>query len=74
MTAYIRGTTGALIELNCETDFVAGDDFLAFGKGLAELIAAQNPADVTALSALTLDGDTIEARRDKLIGKIGENC
>ena len=74
VTAYINGTTGALIELNCETDFVAkNDDFLAFGKALAELIAAQNPADVTALSALTLDGDTIEARRSKLIGKIGEN-
>ena len=74
VTAYISGTTGALIELNCETDFVAkNDDFLAFGKSLAELIAAQNPADVAALSALTLDGDTIEARRSKLIGKIGEN-
>ena len=74
VTAYINGTTGALIELNCETDFVAkNDDFLAFGKSLAELIAAQNPADVAALSALTLDGETIEARRSKLIGKIGEN-
>ncbi|WP_079415771.1 translation elongation factor Ts [Thiomonas intermedia] len=74
VTAYINGTTGALIELNCETDFVAkNDDFLAFGKTLAELIAAQNPADVAALSALTIDGETIEARRSKLIGKIGEN-
>ena len=74
VTAYINGTTGALIELNCETDFVAkNDDFLAFGKALAELIAAQNPADVAALSALTLDGETIEDRRSKLIGKIGEN-
>ena len=74
VTAYISGTTGALIELNCETDFVAkNDDFLAFGKSLAELIAVQNPADVAALSALTLDGETIEARRSKLIGKIGEN-
>jgi elongation factor Ts len=74
VAAYINGTTGALIELNCETDFVAkNDDFLAFGKDLTQLIAAQSPADVAALSALTLDGETIEARRSKLIGKIGEN-
>ena len=74
VAAYINGTTGAMIELNCETDFVAkNDDFLAFGKDLTQLIAAQNPADVAALSALTVDGETIEARRSKLIGKIGEN-
>ncbi len=74
VAAYINGTTGAMIELNCETDFVAkNDDFLAFGKDLTQLIAAHNPADVAALSALTLDGETIEARRSKLIGKIGEN-
>ncbi|MDE2173927.1 MAG: elongation factor Ts [Betaproteobacteria bacterium] len=74
VAAYINGTTGAMIELNCETDFVAkNDDFLAFGKDLTQLIAAQNPADVVALSAMTLDGETIEARRSKLIGKIGEN-
>jgi elongation factor Ts len=74
VAAFIDGTTGALIELNCETDFVAkNDDFLAFGKDLTRLIAEQDPADVAALSALTLDGETIEDRRSKLIGKIGEN-
>ncbi|MGA8008908.1 MAG: translation elongation factor Ts [Thiomonas sp.] len=74
VSAFIDGTTGAMIELNCETDFVAkNDDFLAFGKDLTQLIASQNPADVAALSALTIDGETIEARRSKLIGKIGEN-
>ena len=74
VAAFIDGTTGALVELNCETDFVAkNDDFLAFGKDLSRLIAAQNPADVAALSALSLDGETIESRRSKLIGKIGEN-
>ncbi|MDD4886123.1 MAG: translation elongation factor Ts [Thiomonas sp.] len=74
VAAFINGSTGALIELNCETDFVAkNDDFLAFGQDLTKLIAAQNPADVAALSALTLDGETIESRRSKLIGKIGEN-
>ena len=70
----IDGTTGAMVELNCETDFVAkNDDFLAFGNALAKLIATQNPADVAALSALEIDGVTVEARRAVLIGKIGEN-
>lgn len=74
VAAYIQGTTGALVELNCETDFVSkNDDFLAFGKALARLIAEGNPADVAALSALSLDGETVEARRSALIGKIGEN-
>ena len=45
--------TGALVEVNCETDFVAkNEDFVAFGKELAELVAQANPADVAALSAL----------------------
>jgi len=71
---FIDGTTGALIELNCETDFVGkNDDFLAFGKTLAELVAKQNPADVAALSALEINGATVEATRAALIGKIGEN-
>ncbi|MES3013905.1 MAG: translation elongation factor Ts [Pseudomonadota bacterium] len=70
----IEGTTGALIELNCETDFVSkNDDFLAFGKTLAELVVKQAPADVAALSALEIDGKTVEATRAVLIGKIGEN-
>jgi len=71
---FIDGTTGALIELNCETDFVGkNDDFLGFGKTLAELVAKQNPADVGALSALEINGVTVEATRAALIGKIGEN-
>ena len=70
----ISGTTGAMVEINCETDFVAkNDDFLAFGKALAQLVAQRNPADVAALSALDMDGSTVEARRAVLIGKIGEN-
>ena len=74
VSAYIDGETGALVELNCETDFVAkNDDFLSFGARLAEIVAKQNPADVAALSALTIDGKTIEATRAELIGKIGEN-
>ena len=74
VAVHLAGTTGALIELNCETDFVAkNDDFLAFGNALARLIAEQAPADVAALSALEIDGVTVEARRTALVGKIGEN-
>jgi elongation factor Ts len=74
VAALIDGSTGALVELNCETDFVAkNDDFLAFGRDLARLIAQHDPADVAALSALSVDGETVESRRSKLIGKIGEN-
>ena len=65
---------GSILELNCETDFVAkNEDFLALAKNLAELSAKQNPADVAALSALTLNGVTVEATRTALVGKIGEN-
>jgi elongation factor Ts len=74
VSAFIDGTTGALVEINCETDFVSkNDDFLAFGKTVAELIAKQNPADIAALSALEINGATVEATRSALIGKIGEN-
>jgi len=74
VSTFIDGTTGALVEINCETDFVSkNDDFLGFGKAVAELIAKQNPADVEALSALELNGATVEATRSALIGKIGEN-
>lgn len=68
------GKVAAMVEVNCETDFVAkNDDFQAFAKALAALIAAQDPADVAALSASSIDGETVEARRTALIGKIGEN-
>ena len=65
---------GAMIELNCETDFVAkNDDFQAFAKQLAQLVASSNPADVDALSALPVGGGNVEQIRKALIGKIGEN-
>ena len=68
------GKTGALIEVNCETDFVAkNDDFIALTKALAQLVAEKNPADVAALSALPLNDSTVDAVRTALIGKIGEN-
>jgi elongation factor Ts len=65
---------GALIEVNCETDFVAkNEDFLAFARGLAEVVAKQNPADVDTLSKLALGGENIETKRQALVQKIGEN-
>lgn len=68
------GKLAAIVEVNCETDFVAkNDDFLAFTKSVAELIATQNPADVAAVAALPLDGSTVETVRAALVGKIGEN-
>jgi len=73
---YLSGDAklGAMIEVNCETDFVAKNDaFLAFTRKLAELVATQNPADVAALSLLKLGASTVEAARAELVGKIGEN-
>jgi elongation factor Ts len=68
------GRLGAIIEVNCETDFVAKNtDFLAFTRNLAVLVATQNPGDVAALSALSLEGTSVEETRKALIGKIGEN-
>ncbi len=63
-----------LIEVNSETDFVAKNaDFQSFAKGLAELVAVQKPTDVTALSQLTIAGENVEAKRNALVQKIGEN-
>lgn len=72
------GQTGSIVEVNCETDFVAkNDDFLAFAKGAAELVRDKNPGDVAALSALPLThtaaSGTVESVRTALVGKIGEN-
>jgi len=65
---------GAVIEVNCETDFVAkNDDFIGFIDQLAKLVADQNPADVAALSELAMGEGTVESTRSALVGKIGEN-
>jgi elongation factor Ts len=65
---------GSIIEINCETDFVAkNDDFLALLKQCAERVAQHAPADVAALSALPLGEGTVETTRAALVGKIGEN-
>ncbi len=68
------GKVGALVELNSETDFVAkNEDFVAFAKSLAEIVATRNPANVDELASIDLLGTTVEARRQALIQKIGEN-
>lgn len=68
------GKNGALVEVNCETDFVAKNDkFLNFVGALAELVAARKPADVDALAQLPLNGAAVEETRKELVGKIGEN-
>jgi len=65
---------GAIVEVNCETDFVAkNDDFLAFARDVAGLVASRDPADVAALSALPLGGGSVETTRTALVGRIGEN-
>ena len=65
---------GAVVEVNCETDFVSkNDDFLAFANECVKLIAEKNPADVAALLALPMNGSTVDEVRSALIGKIGEN-
>ena len=74
----VGGSTGALVEVNCETDFVTkNDSFLAFTKACATLVAEHDPADVAALSALAYAqdglGPTVEDVRRGLVGKIGEN-
>ncbi len=78
VASAIEGAVGALIEVNCETDFVTkNDSFLALTKAAAELVAKHNPADIAALGALSYSqdgfGPTLEDVRKGLIGKIGEN-
>ncbi|RVU45660.1 translation elongation factor Ts [Rubrivivax rivuli] len=78
IAAAMNGNVGAVVEVNCETDFVTkNDSFLAFAKAVAQLIAEHGPADVAAVGTLALSqdgfGPTVEDVRKGLIGKIGEN-
>ncbi len=78
VASFIEGNTGALVEVNCETDFVSKNDlFLAFCNAVAQLVVKNNPADVAAVAELPLSmegfGPTVEEVRKGLIGKIGEN-
>jgi elongation factor Ts len=69
------GKVAALVEVNCETDFVAkNEEFRAFATQVAQVVARDNPADVAALGGRTLaSGETVDARRVALVQKIGEN-
>ncbi|MDN4587804.1 elongation factor Ts [Xenophilus aerolatus] len=78
VAAYLDGKTGAMVEVNSETDFVSkNDSFIAMAQAAAELVAKHNPADLAALGALPYSqdsfGPTLEDVRKGLIGKIGEN-
>lgn len=78
VAVHREGDVGALVEVNCETDFVTkNDSFLAFAKAIAAGIVRNNPADVTAVGVMPLSqdgfGPTVEDVRKGLIGKIGEN-
>lgn len=68
------GKTGAMIEVNSETDFCAkNEDFLKFVGELAGIAANSNAADISAVGALAMRGATVEETRAQLVGKIGEN-
>ena len=65
---------GAVVEVNCETDFVAkNDDFVAFVANIAKLVASSSISDVSALSAAAFGEGTVDSVRTALVGKIGEN-
>lgn len=78
VAAVVNGDAGAMIELNCQTDFVTkNDSFLAMANAAALLVVKNNPADIAALSALPYEqdgfGPTLDDVRKGLVGKIGEN-
>lgn len=76
IAAYITedGRTGALVEISCETDFVASNPkFTGFATKVAETVVAAQPADLEALLATEMDGETVEAGLTELIHVIGEN-
>ena len=65
---------GAIVEVNCETDFVAKtDDFINFSNAICKLVADKKPADMDALLALDFEGATIEKTIAEKVAKIGEN-
>ena len=67
------GNDVTILEINCETDFVAKDEnFLAFANKVVDIIASNEPADVDALMASEADGQTLEESLQQLIAKIGE--
>ena len=74
VAAYSDANAGALVEINCETDFVAnGDGFKALAAKVAEIVADENPADLDALLATSKDGQTVEEMVQELFLAIREN-
>lgn len=74
IATYVTGNVGAMVEVNCETDFVTkNDDFLGFANALAKAVAEANPADVAALGDVKVGDKSAEETRTELIGRIGEN-
>jgi len=78
VNAYISpdGKIGAVVEVNCETDFVAkNDDFMAFARNIAETVSKNDPADISALSEMELvnGSSSVEETRKALVMKLGEN-
>jgi elongation factor Ts len=74
IATFAEGAVGAMVEINCETDFVAKDaTFLAFAKAAAEAVVKANPADVDALAAVQVGGQSVEEIRKAAIAKLGEN-
>jgi len=70
------GKSAVVLEMNCETDFVSGgDEFMEFVSATAKTALANKPADIVALSAMTLSGSdaSIENIRQAMVAKIGEN-
>ena len=66
--------TAAILEINCETDFVARDEnFVGFANKVVDVALANKINDVEALNAAELDGATVEETRANLVAKIGEN-
>ena len=71
--AKVEGNFGAMISLNCETDFVAkNENFVAFAKSILDLAIAEKPADLDALKAMSLEGKTVEEHVIEQTGIIGE--
>lgn len=74
VVSSINGQVGALVEINCETDFVAKDDsFKGFAQAVADAVVAANPADVAALADVASGDTTVEELRKAIIAKLGEN-
>ena len=73
LTKVVDKKTGIIVEINCETDFVANsDDFVNFSNFILDVVVANKPANIDELIASELDGKNVEAELTNIVGKIGE--